>query len=241
MATESCQAIVLHSTPYGERGLLIETYTLEHGARAFFTIGAKSQRSGMRYAPYAHPLALVQLGFRSKRGDGGLCQLVSVERSAPPGLLLTDMPRSAIALFLASQLRRLLGQQFENEELYRYCHEGIRLLGSPTAQLALFPQAFLLGLCEQLGIRPQGHYSPSTPRFDPQGGIFIPARHEARSDELGARHLSTLMGGGYDTPPSAIPRAQRGELLRLLMQYLEIHTGVRLPGEALDVLEDVWG
>ncbi len=245
MPTERCEAIVLHSAPYGEHGLLIETYTLEQGAKTFLTTGAKNSKTGIRYAPYAHPLALVQIGYRHKRGDEGLYLLTGIERTTPPGLLLTDMRRSTTALFLASMLRRLLGQQFENSELYDYCHQGVRLLASPDAPLALFPQAFLLGLCHQLGIQPQGEHSPATPLFDLENGVFTTARYEVSdsnpySNRDTASHLYALMQGGYETPPSTIPRPQRANLLRLLMHYLEIHMGIHLPSDALEVLESIW-
>lgn len=240
---EQIEALVLQTVPYAEEGMVAQVFSREYGYIPLLVRGAKSRSTGVRFRAYLHMFALVRAECSMPRRAGGLAILREVEPLLGASRVVGDMPRGAVAMFLASVLKPLLSEHSTNEDLWGFLSRRAKQLAEDSLALALYPADFLLGLMREFGIAPQGAWGESTPLFSLREGQFVSERYTGQAHILPpelSRSLSAVNQHGMLTPMEQYPKPHRAVLLRAMVSYLEHHTGVHIGTDALDVLEAVW-
>jgi DNA repair protein RecO (recombination protein O) len=136
-------AHVLHSYPFRETSLVLETFTRDHGRVALIARGARRPRSGLRSVLLAFQPLLV-----SWTGRGELRTLVAAERSG------AHAPLKARALicgfYLNELLLKLLARDDPHERLYAIYCDTLAAMGQAGDQAAML-RRFELSLLSELG------------------------------------------------------------------------------------------
>jgi DNA repair protein RecO (recombination protein O) len=215
---------VLHTYPYKETSLIVESFTRRHGRVALLARGARRPRSGMRGVLLAfHPL---RLGWS---GSAELANLISAEWS---GAL---RPLAGLGLmcgfYLNELLLRLLPREDPHEALFDVYGKSLEQLTGGVAHAGVL-RSFEKRLLGELG------YAPLLERDAESGAPIDPERRYAYEPDRGPIsvkkfHTSALVVTGrtlLDVAADDYGRAETRDEARELMRAL---IGQRLHGQVL--------
>lgn len=227
---QSDEAFVLHSYPYRESSLLLETFTRQHGRVSMIARGARRPRSALRGLLLAfQPLAL------SWFGKGEVRTLKGAEWQG--GLALLQGEALMCGFYLNELLMRLLPREDPHEALYERYRRVLAMLSAPVfgplaepqpaplpsqAVLRSFEKALLaeLGYAMSLehegssgrALEPEALYS-----YDPERGpIEIADAESAPEPHLRGRTLLAMARDDYSEAETLV---QAKALMRLLINH----------------------
>jgi len=148
------EAIVLNLQRHSDRSHILHTYTRSHGRMNFLVYGLGSKKKSA--APYA-PLSFIELtaDIRPDRPIATLkeAHLLATQSSLPEmERLLPDfqLKKSAVSLFLAEFLYRILKHPMPDEALFNFLGSTLPILDN-TASFEDFHTNFLVGFAARLG------------------------------------------------------------------------------------------
>jgi DNA repair protein RecO (recombination protein O) len=210
---------VLHTYPYSETSLIVETYTREHGRVPLMAKGAKRPRSGMRgVLMQFQPLAF------SWSGRGDLRSLVQAEWLG--GLAALAGSALFCGFYLNELLLKLLARDDAHERLFDSYETALRDLGAPAGP----GEARVLRSFEKELLRETG-YALNLTRdadsgaaieaelryaYDPEHGPRRLAPGTRAAMEVSGRTLMEIESGLYTGPQTA-------NQAKLLMRHLLNH------------------
>ncbi len=148
---------MLHTVKYGESSMIVHMLTQESGRQSFIAQGVRSKKGRGSKAALLQPLFCVEyIGVRSPMSDlhrfGELRSALTL-RSIP-----FDVRRSAIALFVAELLYRVVRESESNEPLFGFIWSAIEALDNIEEGLANFHLYLLANLSGYLGFTPHGEW-----------------------------------------------------------------------------------
>ncbi|MDY4916689.1 MAG: recombination protein O N-terminal domain-containing protein [Candidatus Cryptobacteroides sp.] len=220
--SRNIEFILLHSTKYGERSLVLHTLSREYGRCAFFlpsiTSGGKSGKS--RIANLISPLNIVEASVH--QGKGGMPTVSSLCPSVNLGGLRDNLYKSSISIYLAELLFRAVKEGANEPGLYGWCEQKILLLNALQDNFSNFHLMFTLELSAALGFRPEYR--------DIENFIEADYRHTAR--ELLRMPLSEAL---------ILPMngTVRSSLLESFIRYIELHLEYPLNLRSIAVLKEL--
>lgn len=228
------EAIVLHALKYGEKQMIVDMFTREHGRLSFIVPLPRSDRSRIK-KQYLQPLTLLLLEC-DVRPLVQLQKLRDASLLIPLPSLLSDAKKLSIALFVSEFLYHALKGEQRNEALFDYVRASIEWLdgvttppvGQPSlakgGEYANFHLVFLMRLSRFLGFYPnleeEGDY------FDLRGATFCaaPPLHQDFLMPQEAGVIRLLMRMDYPTMHLfRLNRVERGRILELLLLYYRLH------------------
>ncbi len=207
--------LVLGTTPTGERSLVVHSLSPQLGRRGFLADASKGRTLFL-------PLSLLDAEVvENPRSD--LWRLRAVTPVHALGGIRSNLYKNTVALFLSEVLFRVLRDGAPVEEgLFAWCERSVRTLDAIESDFANFHLRFLLELCAQLG------FTPGAESLAPFAGA----------------HLSQLTALQEAPFPQAmtlpLSGRMRGELARILLNYLSFHAELPLNIRSLDVLSEVF-
>jgi DNA repair protein RecO (recombination protein O) len=216
-------AYVLHTYPYKETSLIVETFTRGFGRVALLARGARRPRSAMRGVLLSfHPL---RLGWTVSAELGNL---ISAEWS---GALQPLVGRALMCGFYLNELLlRLLPRDDAHEALFDFYAEALRGLASAAPHAAVL-RAFEKRLLAELG------YAPLLEREAGSGAPVDPGRRYVYEPDRGpvpfynsSAELSVSGQTLLDLAADQYERAETRDEARMLLRAL---IGERLHGQTL--------
>ena len=208
---------VLHTYPYSETSLIVETYTREYGRVPLMAKGAKRPRSSLRgVLMQFQPLAF------SWSGKGDLRSLTQAE-------WLGGLPALAgsglfCGFYLNELLLKLLARDDAHERLFDHYETALRDLSGGAGEARVLRDferellreiGYALNLTHEAGndtpIAPDGRYV-----YHPERGARRLESREQAEMEISGRTLLELDSGVYSGPQTAMQA-------KLLMRYLINH------------------
>lgn len=212
------QAYVLHSYPYRESSLLLETFTRPYGRVTMIARGARRPRSALRGVLQAfQPLSLAWFG------KGEVRTLTRAEWQG--GLALLQGEALMCGFYLNELLMRLMPREDPHEALFERYQLALTALARRQASPAVL-RAFERGLLAELGYamtldRDGVHGLPLDPEalytYDPERGPLEIADAEAAADpRLSGRALLAIARDDYAEPET---QAQAKALMRVLINH----------------------
>jgi DNA repair protein RecO (recombination protein O) len=218
---------VLHTYPYSETSLIVETFTREHGRVPMVAKGAKRRNSTLRGA-----LMQFQPVAFSWSGKNDLRSLTQAEWLG--GLPMLSGSGLFCGFYLNELLLKLLARDDAHERLFDRYEEALRALGSLSggAGEAQVLRGFERELLREIGYALNlTHEAVNDDPIDPDGRyVYHPERGARRLEprehvdlELSGRTLLELDSGSYSS-------AQTAGQAKLLMRYL---LNFHLNGKAL--------
>jgi DNA repair protein RecO (recombination protein O) len=146
------KGIVLSYIKYRDSSIICKVFTRELGLRTYVVNGVRSQKSQGKMALY-QPLSLLDLVVYEREG-GNLQRISEAKLDHAFVRLPFDFYRSGVALFMAEVLGKAIFEDYQNEELFDYIDQKVRVLDGAQLVLAPFPLRFLMELSTYLGIAP---------------------------------------------------------------------------------------
>ncbi len=241
MKRYTARGVVLSTLKYGDKGMVAHLLTSTHGRRSYMVQGLGSRRGhGSKQALFQPMFALEFEGLESPRMQMhrfGEVHSGIVLRSTP-----FDVKKSAIAMFMAETLYRLVRESEANPMLFDFVWGSVEALDEASEGVANFHLWFLSNLCRFLGFSPGNDYSPDA-WFDIAEGCFTPERplreHAMSQDnalilhdmlECDVRYLGEI----------GLNRTQRVDFLSALMNYYNYHFDVINSVQSIRILREVF-
>ena len=243
------EAIVLHTTRYGENRLIVDTYTREHGRLSFIVTVGRGGRSSMK-KQYFQPLTLLSVDA-DLRPQQQLQRLRGAELLSARLSLLSEPDKLAIALFVAEFLYYALRGEQQDSRLFDYVRSSLEWLDKRPDRYSNFHLVFLMHLSRFLGFYPNLTFHSSSPHpsnsllyFDLRAAAFCatpPSHHDYLMPEEAGR-IRPLMRMDFSTMHLfRLSRAERARLLEVIVRYYRIHLPAFPELRSLPVLHDLYG
>lgn len=212
------EAFVLHSYPYRETSLLLETFTRPYGRVTMIARGARRPRSALRGVLQAfQPVSLAWFG------KGEVRTLLRAEWQG--GLALLQGEALMCGFYVNELLMRLMPREDPHEALFGHYQQALAALSRRQASPAVL-RAFEKALLAELGyamtldrdgasgrpLDPQALYT-----YDPERGPLEIADAEAAADpRLSGRALLAIARDDY---AEAETQSQAKALMRVLINH----------------------
>ncbi|CAM1364350.1 DNA repair protein RecO [Tenacibaculum sediminilitoris] len=239
MAIVTTKAIVLSALKYGDTSLIVKCFTLQEGLKSYMIKGVLKAKKGKLKPAYFQPLTQLNLtGNHSNKNS--LHSIKEVQVIHPYETIYTSVVKQTIVLFLSEVLSHILQEEEENIALYSYIETSLIWLDTHN-EVANFHLLFLLNLTRYLG------FYPDTSNIDKQVFNLLEGRFtntEYKKLTLSGREIilfKNLLGINFDAINSiSYSKKERQIILRIIVQYYELHLeGFKKP-KSLDVLETVF-
>jgi len=235
------RGIVLNSLPYNDSYAITLIYTEEFGRVSYLTAQSKSRKSKIPRALF-HPLALLDLEVEHQN-------LRSIQRireskiHIPLVALLTDPVKSALGIFLAELISKVVREEQTNRALFDFLLQSVQVLELTDASPANFHIAFMLRLSRLLGFYPDAENYQKGMFFDMRNGVFTENKpvhiHFLPPDESAVFY--NLLRMSYENMTAfRFSGRERQAVIHRILDYYRLHLS-DFPGiKSLEVLHDVF-
>ncbi|MCL7761907.1 DNA repair protein RecO [Polaribacter sp. Z014] len=239
MAIVTTKAIVLSTLKFGDSSLIVKCYTEEEGVKSYLIRGIlKAKKGGLKVA-YFQPLTQLII-VASHNNKGTLNSIKEVQVSNPYQTIYRDIVKQSVVLFLSEVLSYAIKEEEKNEDLFEYLESGLIWLDLHD-KIANFHLLFLLNLTRFLGFYPDLSEKDKL-GFDLSEGVF--------SDLTSPKNIISgnyyyqfkkLLGITFDEIENvSFGKQERQIVLKIIIQYFELHLdGFRKP-KSLQILETVF-
>lgn len=239
MAVITTNAIVLSSLKYGDTSLIVKCFTLQEGVKSYMIKGVLKSKKGKLKPAYFQPLTQLQL-TANHTTKNTLNSIKEVHVLYSYDTIYQSISKQTIVLFLSEILASIIQEEEANISLYSYIETSLIWLDSHT-DIANFHLVFLLGLSKYLGFYPDASESDKKV-FNLLEGRFTNTTYEKLTLTGEKIYLfKSILGINFDAIQTVdFSKKERQIILRILIQYYELHLeGFRKP-KSLDVLETVF-
>jgi len=233
------EAIVLHALKYGEKQMIVDMFTREHGRLSFIVPLPRSERAKIK-KQYLQPLTLLQVEA-DVRPLAQLQKLREATLLVPLPALLAEPKKLSVALFVAEFLYHALKGEQQNTPLFDYVRQSMEWLDGCQGTVANFHLVFLMRLSRFLGFWPnleeEGDY------FDLRAASFCtePPLHRDFLLPQEAGHIRLLMRMDFPTMHLfRLTRAERARILEILLLYYRLHLPAFPELRSLQVLQELY-
>ena len=241
--TYKSRAIVLHTIKYGDNGHIVHLYTEALGRRSYYVGGLRNGRLTVGRNKIAlQPLTVVDIvGYPGQRSD-----LHRLREASTPYLLASlpfDVRKSAIALFMAETVYRIVREEGPNPLFFDFFEGAIKALDEATDGVANFHIYFLLEMTRFMGYYPSDNYSPGA-FFDLSRGEFVvikPHDPDVYMDRRESEILASFIGRSLgEVLCIAMGRAERVALLGGLIRFLSYHHDSAYKISSIKILGEIF-
>ncbi|NQX86513.1 MAG: DNA repair protein RecO [Flavobacteriaceae bacterium] len=235
----STKAIVLSKLKYKDHDLIVKCYTQQLGIQSFLIKNVLKSKKGKFNIAYFQVLSLLDLNY-DYRSNASLQYLKELKLNYNYSTLHTNINKTSIALFLSEVLSRILKEEEENSELYRFLETSFLWLDQSDSDNS-FHLIFLMELTKYLGFYP-AEVQDHALYFDLEAGEF--STTEKGNYCISGKtltYLKQLLGIKFDVNKKLqMSLAQKRELLNMILLYFKLHLdGFKKP-KSLEVLNQIY-
>lgn len=238
---EKTTGVVLRTVKYGDSSLIVDIYTSTRGAVSFMVRIPKSKKSSMRGVLF-RPLSILELDF-DYRSKASLQHIREVRLFYTYQSVPYEPYKSAMALFLAEFLARVLKHETVNESLYSYILYSLQWLDAAERSYSNFHLVFITRLTRFLGIYPNTELYQKGCWFDMLNACFVSScpAHSSYLAPHEAALIPLFMRMNYDSMRFfAMNRIQRNRYMEVLNDYYRLHIPEFPELKSLDVLKELF-
>lgn len=229
------KAIVLRNTNYSESSVISKMYTAEMGIRSYLINGVRKPKSKITLA-MLQPLNILELEVYEKPNAN--LQRIKELQCKPILLNISqDFRKRAVAMFITELLNACIMEEEGDQPLFEFLEKEILLL-EKGAEVSNFSLKFMMGLCRELGIEPQGRYTAETPFLDLQHACFTSDTTEDSLNENVSKVISELKFQKEDQHLLIEPGLRR-DCLNGLILYYQHHLMKQKEMRSLEILTEV--
>lgn len=217
------EAIILNSLRYSDKTTIVNVYSRHFGRIAFAVSGTHGKKSVVRTA-HLQPLSVVEIDFIHIPGRE-IQRIKDLRMNYVFSSIPFDPVKSAIALFIAEMLGKVLRQPDEDEPLFNFLSDSVIYLDRENQNFSDFHLIFLLKLTQFLGFYPNFE-SKKIKYFDLQNGVFEqqkPLHTHFLADDYAQLFFSLLNCNFNEAGLLCIRRNTRKILLNAILDYYRLH------------------
>ena len=234
-------AIVLNVMKYSDKNSIAHVYSDECGRMALLVPQGSTRGARMRNAAFM-PLSIVEMEVRVVPGRD-IYNFRDSRTVMPLATIYGDPVRSAVAMFVSEFLCHVIQENERNDALFDYIKQSILLLNDSRTAPANFHLCFVYHLGALLGIQPDDESFAPGSWFDMTEGIFvqhIPATTHrlAPMQALALHRLSRITFANMHL--FRYNRAERGEIIDIMIEYFRIHFSTIGSMKSPDVLKQLF-
>ncbi len=216
-------AIILNSHKHNDKSTIVNAYSRHFGKISFAVYGTHGKKAVVR-AAHLQPLSIVEIDIVHLPGQDIQkikdLRMEYVFRSIP-----FDPVKNSIALFIAEMLSKTLRQPEEDEPLFEFLIDSIRLLDEEPGNNPDFHLIFLLKLTNFLGFYPNSE-SNEIHYFDLMNGLFErnkPQHTHYLADEYANMFYQLLNAEFQNVGDLHISRTKKKVILNAILDYYKLH------------------
>ncbi len=239
------RAIIFRTVKYGETSLVVSAFTELFGLQTYLVNGVRtSKKSGLKASLY-QPASVVDMEvYHNERNT--MHRIKECNRAHIFKMVLTDVMKNSVAIFLMELLYKLLKQPEQNSDLFYFCEDSLLQLDESTAHVtANLPLFFALHISHFFGFKIDDNFSEENAFLDLQEGNFINARpsHTYYIEGENALITSELLKIMVPSELNDIRmnHLKRRELLQRYMEYYALHIQDFGQMKTLMVMQEVLG
>lgn len=234
------EAIVLHTTKYGEGRIIVDMFTRAMGRLSFIVPLPKTEKARIK-KQYLQPLTMLALEA-DIRPHRQLQKLRDAALLTPMPSIVSDPKKLMIGLFVSEFLYHALKSEQQNELLFDYVHTSLAWLDNTTDRpVANFHLVFLMRMSRFLGFYP--NLEDDGPFFDMRNATFcsnIPLHRDYLQPQE-ASHIRLLMRMDYPTMHLfRLNRLERNRIVELLLAYYRLHLPAFPELQSVSVLQELY-
>ena len=199
------RGIVFRFTKYGETSIIVTIFTEMFGLQSYMVNGVRSKAAKGQIALY-QPLMLLELVVYYKE-NANILRIKEVKCFHQYASLLTDIRKSAQAMFLNEIVNKAIKEQSHAQEICSFLFDSFEVLDRLTDNYENFHLVFLIKLSRFLGFGP--HHAHE---------LLIGRVLEVKEEVI----LQRLLEADYAEVIS-ITQSQRRNLLDLVLRFYADH------------------
>lgn len=238
MTFEKSKCVVLQTIAYKDNTAIVHLYSEKLGRTACFLSTSRSKKAGVKSNLF-QPLSILELEIQVKTGKD-IHQIKEAKTAYPLIQIYTSPIKSAIAMFVAEFLYRIIREHEQNKPLFGFIENSIHILELSEKGIANFHLVFLLRFTAYLGFFPDETKANNNGYFDLQNGIFAAHKpqhsHYLNLDQSAA--LANLLRINFENMSRFnYNRTQRHEIIAEILAYYRLHLNDFPAIKSLDVLK----
>lgn len=174
MQLHNTSAIVLRTIPYGDTSIIVTALTEKFGLQLYIVKGARKTNSkGKSLAQYFQPTAQLDMVVYNQPSKN-FQFIKEVKWQVIYQNILEKVLYNTVAIYMAELLFKCIKEAEENQELYDFVRDNIRILDTAETQTLInMPVYFALHLAEYLGFRIEDNFDEAHQVLDWHSGTFI--------------------------------------------------------------------
>lgn len=236
------RGIVLHNSIYSDIYVITLIYTEEFGITSYLRAKSKSRKTRTPQSLF-HPLAVLDLEV-DHRNLRDIQRIKEAKAHIPLVSLLNDPVKSAIGIFLAELIGKVVKEVQTNKILFDFLLQSIQILELTDKSCANFHLAFMVTLSRFLGFYPDDSGYKEGMFFDMRNGVFVISQplHPHFLDPGESRFFYNLLRIKYENMTAfKLTGAERKTIITVILEYYRLHL-THFPGiKSLEVLHEVFG
>ncbi|MFI3266059.1 MAG: DNA repair protein RecO, partial [Rikenellaceae bacterium] len=245
--TYKASGVVLHTIKYGDNSLIAYIYTDLYGRLSYLVRGVSGsgRRTRGNKAALLQPMSVIEFeGYQNRHSQ--LHSMRDVRNKLVLKSLPFDLSKSAISLFMAEVLYRLVREETPNQPLFDFVSSSVEALDmvdtKDRTSIANFHLWFLVQLSRFLGFYPSGEYSLGDV-FDIREGVFCSGLpfHGTYMCEPSAMILNQMM----NVEPQGLAEVKlsgekRNQFVGDLLNFIGFHFDMVHNINSLKILQEVF-
>ena len=235
------RGIVLHNLPYNDTYAITLIYTEEFGRVPYLTSQSKSRKSRVPRSLF-HPLAILDLEVEHKNLRD-IQRIKEIKIHIPLVAILTDPVKSALGIFLAELISKVIREEQTNLPLFDFLLQSVQVLELTDASPANFHLAFMIRLSRLLGFYPDSTGYQKGMFFDMRNGVFTvnkPAHIDFLPPDESAAFYNFLRMTYENMQMFRFSGRERQAIILRILEYYRLHLSDFPEIKSLEVLHDVF-
>lgn len=218
------RGIVILTTKYGEKDLVVQLLTERFGMHSFLVRGVRSLRGHGSKLALFQPLFCLEIdGITNNKSE--LDYISEVRNAFVLRTIPFDIRKSTIALFMTEIIFKLVREKEHNTELYGFIENSIRCFDVLQEGVSNFHLWFFVHLLSMIGFHPGNDYMNDC-LFDMEEGRYTKEHifHENHLSKEESGLLDWLLHvSAEDLKNLQLRRNQRIEFLEKMVKFSSIH------------------
>jgi len=235
------RGIVLHSLPYNDTYAITLIYTEEFGRVSYLTSLSKSRKSKVPRSLF-HPLAILDLEV-DHQNLRDIQRIKEIKIHVPLVTLLTDPVKSALGIFMAELISKVIREEQTNRPLFDYLLQSVRVLDLTHVSPANFHLVFMIRLSRWLGFYPNTTDYRKGMYFDMRNGTFSwhqPEHIQFLPPDESMIFFNLLRMSYENMSTFRFSRHERQAIIHKILDYYRLHLSDFPEIKSLEVLHDVF-
>jgi len=235
------RGIVLHSLPYNDAYAITLIYTEEFGRMTYLTSQSKSRKSKTPRSLF-HPMAILDLEVEHQNLRD-IQRIKEMKIHIPLIAILTDPVKSALGIFLAELISKVVREEQPNRPLFDFFLQSVQVLELTAGSPANFHLAFMIHLSRLLGFYPNSAGYQKGMFFDMRNGTFClykPAHIHFLPPDESAVFYNLLRMSYENMAVLRFSGRERQTIIRRILDYYRLHLSDFPEIKSLEVLHEVF-